>query len=453
MIGRIVTNGAVRVIAVCVASVVALAVAGCRDTPAAFGPDPALARVRASELLEALANDHTRVTRTAVLETSSRKLVNAALIPSRVWGDRTVWTTIKPDSTRVLTATGHFVGDRYLLAELVDPPRPERLGDQRHLVRLNRIGPNDYEWGTSVEVAIGSLTPDDVDRVVSAVLAAAATTPGEALRLGSETTFPRATAALARLFSLDTVRTIPVGDGSASVTLVFGLHPDRLKSVYPAFASYLARYTGPTRMHYVLSDVQGNTWFDVELAGGVIGVRFRSTHDGHLAPATGPVHAMPDSLLLRTDFHTKLWLLSIGIVDLVSDFSLLRSEHARGWHFAFRHEPKWHLPLGVNVFVTSALRRPFEGEGAEFNIAVRDTAGASTLIARDGHFAVRESTIMRWFGGLGTQVYSDFSGPSELQQYAFIADAMTALRADLDDATAAASTGDVTPDAPAATRP
>ena len=290
------------------------------------------------------------------------------------------------------------------------------------------------------------------------MLAAAASTPAEALRLGSETTFPHATAALARLFSLDTVRTIPAGDGSASVTLVFGLHPDRLKPVYPAFATYLAQYTGPTRMHYVLSDADGNSWFEVELVAGRVAVRFRATHDGHLAAATGPLRPMPDSLLLRTDFHTKLWLLSIGIVDLVSDFSVIRSEHARGWRFAFRHEPKWHLPLGMNVFVTGSLRRPFEGQGAQFDVAIRDSAGASRPMAlavmvdilrcprkHDHELVVADS--VRGCTAISPGLIL------EVQQYAFIADAMTALRADLSDATAAASPGEVNAGTPAVSRP
>jgi hypothetical protein len=441
--------------AVCTAGLVALGTAGCRDTPAAFGTDPLAARANATALLDAVATNHTRVTRTAVLATARHKLVTDALVPSRVYKDPSVWTAIQPDSARVLSSSGHIVGDHYLIAELADPPRPDRLGDQRHLIRLMHVGPHDFEWNTSVEMDIGSLRADDIDRIVSSLLATAATTPCDALRAGSEVAFPHATEALGRLFSLDTVRTVPAGDGSTSVTLVFGLHPDRLKPVYPDFAAYIARYTGPTRLRYVLSDPGGggSEWFDLELAEGRIAVRFRSTGDGHLAPSTGAVRPMPDTLLLRTDFHTKLWLLALGMVDLESQFSLVRTEHARGWHMSFRHEPRWHLPLGMNIFVLGPLKEPFEGDGAQFDIAIRDTTGAPTLLVRSGRLVVRESLVMQWFGGLGTRVYADFSGRTETQQYSFIADAMTALVADLGGDTVGVSTGAVSAESAATTRP
>lgn len=188
MVARVITRvvatftvgKAVCVASFCAAGVVALAALGCRDTPAAFGPDPVAARTRASELLEAFAANHTLVTRTAVLAASRHKLVNAALVPSRVYGDPTVWTAVRPDSMRILTASGHLVGDHYLLGEVVEPARPDRLGDQRHVVQLTRVGSHDFEWGTSVDLAVGSLTPDDVDRVVAALLATAASTPSQA---------------------------------------------------------------------------------------------------------------------------------------------------------------------------------------------------------------------------------------------------------------------------------
>lgn len=426
-------------------------VVACRNTPAAFGPDAATAHIRASELLEAEALSHTRVTRTSVLSTATLKLAHAALVPSRVYGDTSIWTAIQPDSVRVLTAVGHPAGDHYLVAERAGPPQPDRLGDQRHQVTLTRIGSRDYAWATSVELAIGSITPDDVDHVVAATLAATATEPAEALQLGSKAAFPRATAALERLFSLDTVRTTPADDGSAHITLVFGMHPDRLKAVYPAFAGYLTRYTGPTWMQFELVDPAGVGWFDLELGDGRIAVRFRSTGDGHLAPLTGPIRPMPDSLLLRTDFHTRLWLLSLGVSNLVSDFVLQHSEHERGWHLAFRHEPRWHVPLGF--LVSGSLRRPFQGEGAQFNVAIRSAVGGQTLLVRGGHIVVEEGTTMRWFGGLGTRAYGDFLGPTEAEEYSFIANVMTALHADLGEGTAAASSGDLAPDSSSRGRP
>jgi hypothetical protein len=433
------------------AALLALAAVGCRETPAAFGPTPESARLHASELFESIALTFTQVNRTAVAAAARLKLGRAVLVPSRVYKDSTVWTTILPDSTRDLSISGRVVGDHYLLSERIDPPRPEQLGDQRRGIWLTRLSSNDYEWRTSVETAIGSLTVDDVDHVIASMLSAAASNSGDALRLGSEAAFPRATAALGRLFSFDSARATPAGEGSADVALFFSLHLDRLKQVYPAFATYIAHYGGPSRLHFALTDAQGAGWFDFDFADERITVHFRATREGQLAPATGPTRPMPDSLLLRTDFHTKVWLLAIGIIDLESGLTVIHSEHSLGWHLTYRKEPKWHLPLAF--LVSGSLRHPFMGDGAEVNIFFRDTVGAATLFVRGGRVAVQESTTMRWFGGLGMRAQGDFVGATEAETYAFVAQALNALRADIGDQTAAASTGEVDSTSRAATHP
>jgi hypothetical protein len=424
------------------AALIVLAATACRGTPAAFGATPEAARRNASGVFESMALSYTRVTRTAVAASARLKLGHSVLVPSRVFRDSTVWTKILPDSVRVLSVEGRWINDHYLLAERADPPRPEHPGDERREITLARIGPNDYQWTTSVESAMGSISVHDVSRVVAAMLSAAATTPGDALKLGSEKTFPRTASALGRLFSFDSVRTRPSEEGS-TVSLFFGLHPDRLKETggFPALAAYFHHYGEPSRLHFALNDDRGVGWFDFDYADNHIALQFRSTKDGHLAPISGPVRVMPDSLMLRTDFHTKVWLWAIGIIDLESGFTVISSDHLLGWHLTYRKEPKWHLPLAF--LLTGSLRRPFAGEGAEVNLVFRDTTDAATLFVRDGRMAVEESTTMRWFGGIGTKAQTEFVGNTEAETYSFVAQAMSAIGADINEAASVTSSGEV----------
>lgn len=404
---------------------------GCRDTPLAFGPTPAVARARGGELFEGLEQRFTNVQRSPEFALARAKLGRAALIPSRVYDDSAVWTSIDPDGARTLLAAGRYAGDHYIFAATRAAPRPERLAESRHEVRLVGEGHGAFQWTTSVDQAIGSITAEDVDRVLGSMLRAAATTPESNLRAGAYAAFPHATTALGRLLSLDTVHTTPMGDGTASVSLIIGMHPDQLRPIYPAYAAYLRKYVSPSRVRLTLIDTSGAQWFGMQLADGRITMQLRATSDGHFAPTTGAVRPMPDSLVLRSEFHDKVWVFSVGFSDLVADFAVEHAPHERAWSMRFHREPHWHFPLLADHLVKSSLRRPFAGDGASYRIGVRDTTAGITLLTRAARVDVQESTVMRWLGGLGANAMGDFSGRSEAEESAFFADALAALRADL----------------------
>lgn len=405
--------------------------AACRDTPAAFGPSNATARERGDELLEGIQERFTNVQRSASFSDARAKLGRAALTPARVYDDSSVWTATAPDGARSLTIGGHYSGDHYIFAVVPASMRPEHLADARHEITLLSLGHNQYRWTTSVEQAMGSTTADDIDRIVASMLTDAATIPDGALAAETRAAFPHATTALARMFSLDSVLTTPRGDGTATVRLCYRIHADGLEATYPAYAAYLRKYVSPSRLRFTLSDARAGEWFELRLDQDEITMDLRATHDGHFAPLTGPVRPMPDTLTLLTDVHGKVWIFSVGMTDLLAEFTVLHTPHERGWDLRFRHEPRWHLPLFADHFVKSPLRRPFADSGAWYHMAVHDTTVGPTLFTRAARIMVQESTIMRWMGGLGATAMGDFSGPSDAQESAYFVEVLAALRADL----------------------
>jgi hypothetical protein len=411
----------------------------CRDTPLAFGPNPAAAHERGDALLASWQDRFTNVERSAAFANARAILGRAALTPGHAYDDSSVWTAMPPGSPHSISINGHFADNHYILAVApADAPPPTRLADARHVIRLTELAHNEYEWSTSVEQTLGPITPDDLDRVAGSMLADAATTPGPTLAAESRATFPHATATLGRMFSLDTVTTTPHDDGSATIHLAYRIHANTLQPTYPAYAAYLRKYVSPARLRFSVSDPAAGTWFELLLNHDEITADLRATRDGHFAPLTGPLRPMPDSLKLLSDIHGKVWIFSVGMTELLADFTVLHSPHERGWDLRFHHDPHWHLPLFADHFVKSPLRRPFAGDGTTYRVTIRDSAGAQTILTRAARITVEESTIMRWLGGLGATAMGDFAGPSDAQESAFFVEVLAALRADLDAALHAA---------------
>ncbi len=273
------------------------------------------------------------------------------------------------------------------------------------------------------------------------MLAAAATHTERDLRAGALATFPHAAAALGRLFSFDTLHLTPLPDSTTAVRLVFAIHPDRLAATYPHYAAYIAKYVGRSRAHSVLLDRDSTPWFDLAIEHNRVTLAFRATRDGHFAPATGTPRPIQDSLLLRTDFHTRAWIFGVGMSDLIASFTVLDDAHERGWLLRFRQEPSWHFPPLVEHLIKSPLRRPFMGDGARLRISVRDSTGAHTLLTRDGRLAMQESGIASWLGGLGGNALAALEGQTDVELNAYFAEIFSALSTDIEQQPASAPAG------------
>ncbi len=178
-----------------------------------------------------------------------------------------------------------------------------------------------------------------------------------------------------------------------------------------------------------MSSHGGAEYFSAKSEGPPVVVRARVLGDEFI-PLAGGMQPLPDSLTLWGSFSTKVGFFRVGVHHFTADFVTTRSAHERVWTLHFGKEPDWELPLAAGHFLGSALSRPFQGQGIWYEVGVRDTAGAQTILTRRAHAEVHESGIMRFIGGLVSRVLLDQNGAVEDQEYAWFARAFDAARTD-----------------------
>ena len=406
-----------------------IASAACRDAGPAFGPTIPAARANAEGLFGGIAERFTNVQRNPKFSHARGRLGKHALTPSAIYNDTSVWTAMGNDATRMVTVDGEFNGTRYLFSARTGPARLNEPGDSRHTMVLRRIDEGEFEWYTNVDIATGAITGHDVANVISALLKSAEGRSAGAMRSDYREAFPRASASLGRLFSLDTLKAVRDADGATTITLGIRLTPDKIRAAMPAFAAYLDKYATESRYRSVVTDKRGVKW--IELSGGknFMTLKMRSI-DGKFAPFTGPIRAMPNELVLTSDFSTKIMIFTVGFRRLVGDVSIINSPHERGWFIQFTKEPEWRLPPTVGYLIKTPLRRPFQGAGGMFRLAIADTPGAQSIIGRRMSATVQESAILRFLNRLSGTAMGDFVGKAELEENRFSAEVFNALRLD-----------------------
>lgn len=403
----------------------------CAEVPAAFGPSPAAARANASALLGGFADRFTNVTRTPRYARARELLGRYALTPSVIYNDSSIWTAYGPDGTRTLFGDASFTGGRYLFTNVPTSAPLDRIADGRHVMRLRHVSGSVYEWFTGVDFAAGSITADDAYRVITTWLASAEGRSAAELRAGYTHGFPRTTAALGRLFRLDTLISVRDGYGANTVYAGIRLTPDGIRNDLPDYASYLDRYARRARVRLTLVDAGGVPWVALAAHDGYITLRVRS-RGGHFAPLEGPPRPMPDTLGVRVDLTAKVKIFTVGFERLTGEWVNVERPHERGWALWFQREPDWVLPPAVGMFLRSPLRRPFMGDGTSFRISIRDEPGAQTLISRRGMTTVQESAILRFLGRLGGTAMGDFVAKAEDQENRFNATVFRAMREDVE---------------------
>jgi hypothetical protein len=344
-----------------------------------------------------------------------------------------VWTTASSDGTRLLELEGRpetgAGGERYWFVARAGVPAPDRPGEARHVIRLAPQRDGAYQWNTQVEHAVGRARAGAVVEALVLGLARLER-PGREVRGDLRAALPRTSAALGRLFSLDTVVTAPVGDGSWLVDLRVSVHPDRVRPTMPHLAAYVDKWVSPSRYRIELTDGRGGRWLDARAGRRVLTFRMR-LRDGQLLALEGPARPLPDALQLRMDATVHFMLWDVGVSDMVGDLSLVRSPHERGFLVRWRRRPDWHLPLGVRHLINGTLDRPFQDAGMQLRLTLRDVEAGQTLVLRRFDVAVQESAIVRWLGNLGGSAMNDFAGPAEVEENRFTADALLGLRNDL----------------------
>ncbi len=397
--------------------------------PETLGPDRRTARANADALFGGLATRFDNVQRAPKFYEARSKLARYALSPSGVYGDTSVWTALGRDSTRTLTLLGTHTPTGYLFAPYASVATPTATGDARHVIRLHRRGESEYEWDTAVDHAIGSVTSRQIAAALTALVSAPQQVAGANVHADNQALFPHTSRVLGELFSLDTIRAVPVGDGSSTVLVRFRMDPDRIAKTRPNLSKYLDKYVSPARYRLRLQDGGGTMWLDAAGSDNVFTISYR-VRDGQLLPLTGSARPLPDTLQINVDFSAKFMIFRVGVSRLIGDFAFLRSDQERGWAVHFRHEPDWHFPLAVNTLIRTSLRHPFEGEGITLRVSVRDRSGSQALLSREASVSVQESTIVRWLGGLGNSAMSDFAGRAEAEENRYVFEVLSALKAD-----------------------
>jgi hypothetical protein len=276
---------------------------------------------------------------------------------------------------------------------------------------------------------VGRISAAQAADVVSSLLRAGERRTGVEVRGDYRAAFPRSSAALGRLFTIDSIRTVPDAAGATTVSLSISLHSDRLRKSYPAFAGYVDKYVAPSRYRMSLDDRSGARYFASSAEKNRISLRYR-IKDGQLVALQGTPRPLPDVLQMRSEASAKFGIFTVGASDIVSDFTFVRGPNERGWFMRFNREPDWHLPLAATTFLKTPLRRPFAQGGATLRLTVRDTPGGQTVISRRTQTAVQESAVLRFLGSLGSAALNDFAGKSEEEENRFWVEAFTAMRAD-----------------------
>ena len=397
--------------------------------PETLGPDRRTARANADALFGGLATRFDNVQRAPKFYEARSKLARYALSPSGVYGDTSVWTALGRDSTRTLTLLGTHTPTGYLFAPYASVATPTATGDARHVIRLHRRGESEYDWDTAVDHAIGSVTSRQIAAALTALVSAPQQVAGAKVHAENQALFPHTSRVLGELFSLDTIRAVPVGDGSSTVLVRFRMDPDRIAKTRPNLSKYLNKYVSPARYRLRLQDGGGTMWLDAAGSDNVFTISYR-VRDGQLLPLTGSARPLPDTLQINVDFSAKFMIFRVGVSRLIGDFAFLRSDEERGWAVHFRHEPDWHFPLAVNTLIRTSLRHPFEGEGITLRVSIRDRSGSQALLSREASVSVQESTIVRWLGGLGNSAMSDFAGRAEAEENRYVFEVLSALKAD-----------------------
>ena len=401
----------------------------CRDVGPAFGPTIPAARTNAEQLFGGIAQRFTNVERNTKFRLARGKLGKNALTPSKIYNDTSVWTAMGTDNTRTVTVEGEFGNNKYIFAAKPSTTMANEPGDSRHTMVLRRITDDQYDWFTNVEIAAGTIKANDLRNVVSALLKSAEKRSPSAIRDDYRASFPRTTAALGRLLTLDSLRVTDDADGATTIQLGIRLNPAKLRSTMPAFADYLDKYATESKYKSVILDKRGVRWIELAGAKNFMTLKLRSIN-GHFAPLSGPIRPIPDDLLIDSEFTTKIMIFHVGFRKLIGNVTVIDGDHERGWFIRFTKEPDWKLPPAVATLIKTPLRRPFEKDGIMFRLALRDEAGRQSIIGRRTSATVQESAILRFLNRLSGTAMGDFVGKAESEENRFSAEVFYAMRAD-----------------------
>jgi len=403
----------------------------CRAAANRLGPTPAEARYNAIQLFSGLGARFGPLEFDSALSATRLKVARSALVPSRIFRDTSIWTEASGNQ-RVLDIAGAPAsgGGYRLVIDGKSPPFTSPSTYHRRL-ELRDIGRGVYEWRARDDLAVGSVRGSDLGATVTAIFSALEGNRGSTLRTANRELLPRTSAALVRLYTLDSLETTPNPDGATSVAIIATIHPKRLTSVLPQYARYLDKYVSPLTYSVSLVDAEDRRWGEATVRDRRFIFRFRVA-GGNLAPMNAPPSRIPATLRVRMSFTAKALIFRVGFRDLLGDVALQRDAHTSGFTATFKSEPDWILPLLTERMLRAPLRRPFMKDGAQLTFAISDSASAQTHLTRSYNLTVQESSILRFLGKLGNSAISDFRSGAEREADQFTGELWGAIRADVE---------------------
>lgn len=409
-----------------------LTATGCSDTLRPTGATPEAAVDHSASLFGAVATRFDQPLFSPSYQSARRELAGSALTPSRIFNDSSLWSEMPSANTRWIFLTGTFANGRYRLDERRSTVALAHPADTRHEIALQQLGPSVYRWTTHVDMAIGDIGASDMSALVHGLLRAPANVDERAAIADFDAAFPRARAAFGRGFSVDSLRVLHSADGTASVALTLGFHPELMRRSFPALADYVDKYLGPAKYRFILSDRAGARLFTMTGQNGEVTFRYRLLRGVPVA-LTGPPRAWDDSLVLTSDLALRVRIFTIGFRNLVTDFIIADAGHTTSWTVNARREPDWDLPLFTERLLRTPLRQPFAGPGAHMEFFVHDSAGAQTLFGHRIRLDVEESAISRFIGSLAAHAMGDLNSGVEAEEDRFLHEGFAALAADTRD--------------------
>lgn len=404
------------------------AVAGCADVTPAFGPDPAQARTAAVQLFGGLAASFAPNTYDTRYGTARQRFSENFLAPTALFADTSLWSAREGD-TRLLHSRAVFTGASYDQVALpTPPPLPVALGESRHRMSLRRLGDGRFAWDARVEWALGPGRAALAEALPGRLALSAGQAPEPAWTLA----LPRASRALARLLTVDTIRADRARDGTALVTYVVRFVPERTRrDGFPELAGFIERFIGRSAFDLALQDARGARWMEAVARDRRIRVRLRVAPDGTLAPLLGAGARLPDSLALVGSLYARGGWAGVAIDDVRADFTLQRSGARRGFVLRWRTEPRWGFPFSVDRLIAASLRAPFEGDGIVVEFGAEDGPAGQLLLVRRFAGQFQETRLVRWMGALAGSVFGAWTGRVEPDAHRFLHETFTALRDDL----------------------
>jgi hypothetical protein len=406
-----------------------LVLAGCEEPvrEAARGPaGPAAPGV----FVESLATLFGPVERESGFVALRSKLAHAALTPSRIYDDRSVWTR-QDGEWRGVELVGYMAGAKYRIGTRNAAPDPAQAADYRERLSLRRTDADRFEWELREDLAAGELRPDDLAAALTAILLELERRDASALRTAFATSLPRTTRLLAALARVETLRLERDSAGATRVELGLRVTPQGLEPLAPRYAEYLRRYVSPVRLAVAAVDESAAVWWQIDVAADLWTLRLR-VRDGSLVPLWGAAdRRLPGRFRIVGDYHTKMGMFGVGLRHLVARVELTRAPGEKGLSARFTDEPEWELPFLAEPLLAGALSHPFENPGSEVGLSVRRAAGGPTLLTGRYRYRVRETWILRWLGGLTSDAVSDFRSGAEDESLRYNARCLLALRDDV----------------------